>query len=383
MTESVSKKGRHGTVGPRAEKIVWARAAGRCQICNDSLIGHLVSGSRTANKGYIAHIIGSSDDGPRGNADQSKALAKDPDNVMLLCDGCHRVIDRDERDKHPEPVLRRMKATHEGWISRSVGLRPASQSHILRFTNQIAANETAIPVDICIAAMQAIGRTPASFDPIDLKLGIPGQKDDGELFWAVEPDDLVQFFQERIKGRINSGQYRHISVFGFAPMPLLMKLGQLLPDIHDVEIFTRHREPEPSWIWREGASEMGSRLIEGTPDGKMVALKLSVTDRISDDRVMSAMPDVPLSIWEITCSSPRHDALRTREDMSQFREVVRSAFNRVKEVHGEDAEVFVFPAAPAACCIEFGRCWQPKTHRPMEIFDQVQDRGFVRRLRIE
>lgn len=172
--------------------------------------------NRTANKGYIAHIIGSSEDGPRGNAELSKALAKDPDNVMLLCDGCHRVIDRDESDKHPVEVLRRKKAEHEDWISRSVGLRPASQSHILRFTNQIAANETAIPVDMCIAAMQAIGRTPASFDPIDLKLGIGGQQDDGDLFWAVEPDDLVRFFQERMKGRINSGQYRHISVFGLA-----------------------------------------------------------------------------------------------------------------------------------------------------------------------
>lgn len=383
MDEAAAKKGRHGTVDRRAEKIVWARAAGRCQICNDCLIGHLVSGSRTGNKGYIAHIIGSSEYGPRGGADLSKALAKDPDNVMLLCDGCHRVIDREQRDKYPEPVLRMRKAEHEAWISRSVGLRPASQSHILRFTNQIAANETAIPIDMCIAAMQAIGRTPASFDPIDLKLGITGQQDDGELFWAIEPDDLVKFFEERMRGRINSGQYRHISVFGFAPMPLLMKLGQLLPDVHDVEIFTRHREPEPSWTWREGASEMGSQLIEGRPSGKKVALKLSITDRISDDRVMSAMSSVHLSIWEITCCSPRHDALRTREDMSQFRGVVRTAFNRVKEVHGEDAEVFVFPAAPAACCIEFGRCWQPKAHRPMEIFDQVQDRGFVRRLRIE
>jgi len=383
MDEAAAKKGRHGTVDRRAEKIVWARAAGRCQICNDCLIGHLVSGSRTANKGYIAHIIGSSEYGPRGSADLSKALAKDPDNVMLLCDGCHRVIDREQRDKYPEPVLRRRKAEHEAWISRSVGLRPASQSHILRFTNQIAANETAIPIDMCIAAMQAIGRTPASFDPIDLKLGITGQQDDGELFWAIELDDLVKFFEERMRGRINSGQYRHISVFGFAPMPLLMKLGQLLPDVHDVEIFTRHREPEPSWTWREGASEMGSQLIEGRPSGKKVALKLSITDRISDDRVMSAMSGVHLSIWEVTCRTPRHDALRTREDISQFREVVRTAFNRVKEVHGEDAEVFVFPAAPAACCIEFGRCWQPKAHRPMEIFDQVQDRGFVRRLRIE
>jgi len=68
--------------------------------------------------------------------------------------------------------------------------------------------------------------------------------------------------------------------------------------------------------------------------------------------------------------------------MSRFRQVVLMALNRVKEVHGEEAEVSVFPAAPAACCIEFGRCWQAKAPRPMDIFDQIQGAGFVRRLRI-
>lgn len=375
------RKGRHGTPGPKQQNIVWARAAGRCQMCNIDLIGHLIAASRNANKGYIAHIIGSSNDGPRGDAERSAALAKDPTNVMLLCDGCHRVIDREERDKFPESRLRSIKAGHEAWISRSVGLRPASQSHVLRFTNQIAANETSIPLDMCIAAMQAVGKTPASFDPIDLKLGIPGHQDSEDLYWAVEPEDLQRFFNERMKGRINSGQYRHISVFGFAPMPLLMKLGQLLPDLHDIEVFAAHRDPR-SWTWKDEEPAMAPCLIEGPPTGKSVAIKLAITDRISDERILAAMPGSSPSIWEVTCKNPRHEALRTREDMSRFRQVVLMALNRVKEVHGEEAEVSVFPAAPAACCIEFGRCWQAKAHRPMEIFDQVQGAGFVRRLRI-
>ena len=383
MLADNAKRGRHGTIGPKAEKIVWARAAGRCQICNDNLIGHLATASRKASKGYNAHIIGSSNDGPRGDANLSKAMAKDPDNVMLLCDGCHRTVDREERDNYPESRLRRIKAAHEAWISRSVGLRPDSQSHVLRFTNQIAANETAIPVDMCVAAMQAIGKTPATFDPIDLKLGITGRQDRDDLFWAVEPDDLQRFYDERLKGRINSGQIRHISVFGFAPMPLLFKLGQMLPDLHDIEVFSAHREPERSWTWRDGPAEMAPYLVEGAPSGTSVAIKLSITDRISDDRILSAMPGVSPSIWEITCANPRHDVLRTRDDMSHYREVIRTVLNRVKEVYGETAEVSVFPAAPAAACIEFGRCWQPKAHRPMDIFDQVGSEGFVLRLRIE
>lgn len=378
-------KGRNGTVSERASNLVWARSAGRCQFegCNEDLTRHLVAGNRRTNKGYKAHIIGSSAAGPRGDAVKSKEMGKDPDNVMLLCDGCHREIDKENPDKYPESVLRGMKRRHEAWIEKAVALKPDSQSHVLRFTNRISSNETAIPYDECILALQGIGKTPASHEPIDLKMGLPASEDSEEVFWANEPQDLQKFYERKIEGVFNSGKIRHLSIFGFGPMPLLMKLGQLLSDLHDIDVFTRHREPTPSWTWRDGPALLDPVLKEGPPGLSRVALKISITDKITDDRVIQAVGGECLSIWEITCAAPRHDIVKTRDDLSKFREVVRHAFNRIKEVHGEQAEVMVFPAAPAACCIEFGRVWQSKTHRPMEIFDQAGDVGFVRRLRID
>lgn len=380
-----SKKGRHGDVSGKALNLVWARSAGRCQFenCNEDLTRHLVAASRSANKGYVAHIIGSSAQGPRGDAVRSEAHAKNPDNVMLLCDGCHREIDREHPEAYSEERLRGMKQRHEAWIARAVGLRPDSQSHVLRFTNLIGSNETAIPLDDCFAAMLGIGKTPASAEAIDLKLGIPGHQDTDDLYWAVEPGDLQTFFNRRFEGFFNSGKIRHLSVFGFGPMPLLMKLGQLLPDLLEIDVFARHREPTPSWTWREGSSLFDPFMVEGPSNTKRVAIKLAITDRIADKRVYDAAGSEDLSIWEITCAAPGYDVLKVREDLSKFRAVVRTGFNRIKEVHGEDAEVLVFPAAPAACCIEFARVWQPKAHRPMAIYDQVKDAGFVHRLRIE
>lgn len=384
--QEANKKGRHGNVSGKALNLVWARSAGRCQLdgCNEDLTRHLVIGSRRANKGYVAHIIGSSADGPRGDPERSKELAKDPDNVMLLCDGCHREIDREHPEDYPEVRLRDMKRRHEAWVSRAVGLKPDSQSHILRFTNRIEANETAIPLDDCILAMQAIGKTPASVDAIDLKIGVSGHNETDDVYWAAEPGDLQNFFSKKFEGYFNTGKVRHLSVFGFGPMPLLMKLGQLLPDLQDIEVFTRHREPTPSWCWKDGAPTLQPYCIEGAAEPNKVAIKLSVTDRISDERVQSAIgEDDDLSIWEITCDQPGYDVLSTREDLSDFRKVVRSTFNKIKQRHGEAVEISVFPAAPAACCIEFSRVWQPKAHLPMEIYDHVKDRGFVQRLRIE
>lgn len=387
MSAALQQKseGRHGTPSGKPLNLVWARSAGRCQFdrCNVDLTVHLVAGSRKANKGYVAHIIGSSAYGPRGDEKKSKDMAKDPDNVMLLCDGCHREIDRENPEKYPEERLRKMKQRHEAWVRRAVGLGMNSQSYILRFTGRVESNETAIPVDDCIEAMLGIGKTPASVDVIDLKLGVPGHQDTEEVFWAVEPDDLQRFFNKRLEGHFNSGKIRHLSVFGFGPMPLLMKLGQLLPDLHDIDVFSRHREPVPSWAWRNDGLSLKPMLIEGPQGPTRVAIKLSITDRISDERILRVLEDKNVSIWEITCDHPQHDVLKTRDDLSEFRKVVRSAFNRINEIHGEQAEVMVFPAAPAACCVEFGRVWQPKAHRPMEIYDQSKESGFVRRLRIE
>lgn len=379
------KKGRHGNVTGKALNLVWARSAGRCQLtsCNDDLTRHLIVGSRTANKGYVAHIIGSSADGPRGDPERSEKLAKDPDNVMLLCDACHREIDREHPENYPEDSLRAMKQQHEAWVSRAVGLSAQSQSHILRFTNRIENNETAIPLDDCILAMREIGKTPADIHAIDLKIGLTGHAETDNVYWAAEPGDLQNFFNRKFEGAFNTGKIRHVSVFGFGPMPLLIKLGQLIPDLHDIDVFARHREPTPSWTWKQSPSTFRPIVNKGAPNTKRVAIKLSITDRINDDRIHAVLGHNDLSIWDITCVAPGYDVLSTREDLSAFRKSIRSTFNDIKQIHGDDAEVFVFPAAPAACCIEFGRVWQPKAHLPMEIYDHVKDRGFVQRLRIE
>jgi len=231
--------------------------------------------------------------------------------------------------------------------------------------------------------MQGISKTPASSDAIDLKVGISGYHETDDVFWTVEPDELQRFFDKRLDGIFNTGKIRHLSVFGFGPMPLLMKLGRLLPDLHDIDIFSRHREPSPTWRWNDGPSKFNPIVTAGRSCASRVAIKLSITDRISDDRIIAAVGEGDLSIWEITCDDPGYDVISVREDLSRFRKAVRNAFNQIKKVHGEQVEVLVFPAAPASCCIEFGRVWQPKAHRPMDIYDQAKDLGFVRRLRIE
>lgn len=183
---------------------MWARSAGRCQFrnCNAPLIGHLVAGNRGANKGYVAHIIADSENGPRGDVVLSKKLANHPDNVMLLCDACHREIDKENPDKYSADDLRRMKRMHEAWVKTVLSTGPNSRSHILQFSATISTNRTAIPIDECTRAMMPT-RTPASFAPIEIKVRGAHFADSDPDYWCLEIDALRHEMKvQQIKRRI-------------------------------------------------------------------------------------------------------------------------------------------------------------------------------------
>ena len=78
---------------------VWWKAAGRCEFkgCNKPLYKHGITLDK-CKISELAHIIGDSENGPRGDKELSKALAKDPKNIMLLCPKCHRYIDNEGKD---------------------------------------------------------------------------------------------------------------------------------------------------------------------------------------------------------------------------------------------------------------------------------------------
>jgi len=366
-------------------RIVWAKSAGRCQFrnCNIPLIGHLVAGNRGANKGYVAHIIADSPSGPRGDKVLSEKLENDPDNVMLLCDPCHREIDKENPDKYSAELLRGMKREHEEWVQTVLSAGPESRSHILQFSATIGTNRTAIPIDECTRAMMP-KKTPASATPIEIKVRGAHFADDDQNYWALEIANLRHQMETlQIKHRMEKGEIRHLSVFGLAPMPLLIEFGRLLSDISAVTVYQLHREPqEQGWKWAEDEPPMSFQINKGRSGPDRVALKLALSAKIDDCRVTSVLGD-DISIWEVTCSNPHNDVMRREDDLSSYRRVIRQALEQIKQVHGPEANISIFPAIPVSCAIELGRVWQPKAHLAFDIFDQSGQSGFQHRHRIQ
>ena len=117
---------------------LWVRAGGRCEYrgCNQYLYRDRLTNTYM-NSGYIAHIIADSPEGPRGDSVLSSKRCKDFDNLMLLCDIHHRLIDREDVEGHPVELLKQYKEEHERRIELLTGFDQSRKTHILKFCTNI------------------------------------------------------------------------------------------------------------------------------------------------------------------------------------------------------------------------------------------------------
>lgn len=368
-------------VSPRTRYIVWGRSAGRCLFpgCNKRLIGDLIAGNDDMNAAYVAHIVAETPGGPRGDPVRSPALSDDPANLMLLCDPHHRLIDsKEELENYSETRLLEIKRAAEKRIELSTDISPDRASHIVRYGAMIGANESVIAASKCKEAMIA-SHYPASREPIDLSMSGLALADSDPNYYSLQARNLQRQFDAKIRGRLESQEIDHLSVFALAPIPLLIELGRLLSDIRPCIVYQLHREPA-GWGWARDGDQI--ELVTSAPEnaGSQVALKLALSANVSDDRIYSVLGK-DTSIWQIAARNPHNDCIRYPEDVSQFRQTLRQQLNAIKTHHGDGLVINVFPAIPVSIAVETGRVWMPKADLGLRIFDQSKDdAGFIERL---
>ncbi|WP_230771546.1 SAVED domain-containing protein [Sphingomonas sp. Leaf4] len=362
---------------------LWALAGGRCEYrgCNENLVGDLISGKRDALFGYIAHIVGDSEDGPRGDKVLSPKLAKELSNLMLLCGRHHKLIDVDDEEGHPVKLLHAMKDAHETRIATNTGISEEYASHVLRFGASIGNHEALVSTQAIFAAMPP-DRHPATSQTIDLEMLNQAMKDDELEFWELQRKNLDRLFADRIGGRIERQEIRHLSVFALAPQPLLIELGRLLNEIVPITVHNRHREPTATWNWQRDRPVLDFLVSRPEADATgRIALKIAVSATVNDDRITRVLGD-DAAIWTITIAKPGNDVVRQPEDLSAFRTTLREVYNEIKAQHGEGQVIHLFPVMPASLAVETGRIWMPKADLEMLIYDQNREKGFVPTLSI-
>ena len=359
-------------VSNRTRLTLWTRSGGRCQFCNDPLLGDWLSGKDQLNNGYVAHIVAESAGGPRGDPHRSPKLADDVANLMLLCNAHHRLIDgNDTSQDYPEALLLEMKAAHETRIDIVTGIAPDRASHVLLYSARVGEHDCPARYDLAKAAMLP-KRFPAVREPIALDLTRCEFGDHEPEYWSIQSPNLRRQFDRKVRDQLADGHIKHLSVFALAPQPLLIELGRLLSDIPAVTVHQLHRELQ-GWDWRDSRDPVVFEASEKVGIGKSVALILSLSATITDDRIEAVLGDAP--IWRITVPQPDRDIMHRHDDLGRFRETVRRTFDQIKAAHGQDAAIHVFPAMPVSAAVELGRVWMPKADLPLIIYDENRAHG--------
>lgn len=294
---------------------------------------------------------------------------------MLLCGKHHKLIDVDDVERHTVEMLREMKDAHETRIATNTGISEEYASHVLRFGASIGNLESLVSTQAIFAAMPP-DRHPATSQTIDLDMLNQAIKDDEPEYWELQRRNLDRLFAERIGGRIERQEIRHLSVFALAPQPLLIELGRLLNEIVPITVHNRHREPS-TWNWQRDRPILDFLVSRPAPEatGK-IALKIAISATVNDDRITTVLGD-DTAIWSVTIAQPGNDVVRQPEDLSAFRTTLRSLYNEIKARHGEGKVIHLFPIMPAALAVETGRVWMPKADLEMLIYDQIREKGFV------
>lgn len=131
--------GREGEVSASTREQVAYRAGWRCQFsgCGVDLHTHAPTG-RNGRFSYYAHIVASSRNGPRGHATRSALLADEPDNIMLLCDACHRLVDRIDPTYYTEEMLQGMRQRSVDGVKRLLDTLQYPDAEVVAIIGSIA-----------------------------------------------------------------------------------------------------------------------------------------------------------------------------------------------------------------------------------------------------
>lgn len=101
-------------VSVRTQKHIWGLFAGRCAICRNHLVH--VEGVANTLLGEVAHIVGEKPGAARGDHPMSMDNRSHADNLMLLCQADHKIID-DNPDLYPIERLRLIQRDFLCWLA--------------------------------------------------------------------------------------------------------------------------------------------------------------------------------------------------------------------------------------------------------------------------
>ena len=250
------KSGRTGDISLPTARKVFLDSHLRCMFegCGEALDRSYLAGEK-AYFGYLAHIVPASENGPRGDQakeGECKRLADCRENIILLCDKCHRLIDRVAVAEYPRQRLEKMRRDFIQKSDRCLDALQYPESDCVSFLWPIGGHHVKGPTAKQIAeSLRLLELCPSGMNhPIsETNFGVPDNKT--REYWMTAPMQLIAAEQRfRSLNLKNTSSPAALAVL--APMPAQIALGALIGSKANVRPLLCSRKDD--WSWREGDS---------------------------------------------------------------------------------------------------------------------------------
>ena len=205
-------------------------------------------------------------------------------------------------------------------------------------------------------------------DTIDISMqNFPMYQKDGVLFCRIEKKSLEDAFKNKVLPRLELGLA--VDLYGLAPIPLLVLLGNLFANRPNINIYQLKKNPS-TFAW----SKRGKKLNIVTTwlndvQSPEVALVMSFSGKVNIDNVKRTIGN-DKAIVEMGIEEPYDDFLRTKKQLDEFLTEYRklkAAFERlgIKKVH-------LFAAIPVAFAIGIGQAYNSNYDAEIVTYDYKQ-----------
>lgn len=372
MKKTKGSKPKERSYPPNVTNRLHALTAGRCEFrgCNKFTLRHEPT-QQDGNYAEKAHIYAFSDRGPRP-ANGAVIDVNAIENLMLLCQACHKRID-DHEEEYPVELLQEFKKEHEERVFLITGFGPERKTKPLIFIANIGKDPVSVSDSDVFTSIFPNRYPSCKSNALDFSM-IPDRED-----WyktagqdAIR-DHLYGFYREPPAG----GRPSHISVYALGPIPLLIQFGASLTNKIPTDFYQKHRGTD-TWKWGDGegtAEYVLTKLKDGT-DPKQVAIIFSLSGKIhlADTGVTDEF-----TVYEIETKDgeqgPNYFFLKTQGDLAKFRKLYGQLVARICEDHPGVTEVSIYPAIPAPAAVCCGFDLLPKVHPNLVIYDADKTRG--------
>lgn len=379
-TNGATKRGgRTGSITTKTASSVCIAAAWRCQFegCGEDLSNHFSSGAR-ANYGYLAHIVAASPDGPRGHTTKSAQLVDDPENIMLLCDKCHRRVDKVAPFEYTADRLNEMRAKSVLKVKGLLdSLKFRTATPVVFLGNISGQAHYCSSADINNALLRS-ELSPDKEPEYFLNLGGVLHDPHSSGYWSTVFQGLktdIPALQRMLNGSGRGQPRNHLAVFPIHSTSILTLAGRLLGDTTGITVFQLHRNqvagtPGAQWAWPSTVAEPSEDKyafsvvkdqIEGGGVGK-ACLIVSLTFDIALERLTEeCFSDGQLKLPSIKIKSSYlgSDVISHPKDLELLGTCLDKALKVIQD-EWRAGEIHLFVGAPVSACVRIGQKMQAR-----------------------